>query len=101
MNYFTIEVYKKDKRISNKSKSVLRGKNKIGLRFIESKDYEGVSREELEVICQADYPLSGKFVVQIYDTYIERKNMMSGEMYKERYDTPSFCSPSSESYWCM
>jgi len=24
-----------------------------------------------------------------------------GNEYQERYDTPSFCSPSSESFWSM
>jgi len=27
--------------------------------------------------------------------------MMTGKTYKERYDTPYFCSPSSETFWSM
>ena len=41
------------------------------------------------------------FIVYVYETYVTRKNMMSGREYQERYDTPYFCSPSSESYWSM
>jgi hypothetical protein len=26
---------------------------------------------------------------------------VTGETFQERYDTPYFCSPSSESYWSM
>ena len=26
---------------------------------------------------------------------------LGGKEYQERYDTPRFCSPSSESYWSM
>jgi hypothetical protein len=41
------------------------------------------------------------FVVEVHETYVTRKNLLSGEEFTERYDTPSFCSPSSESYWSM
>jgi hypothetical protein len=27
--------------------------------------------------------------------------MMGGGEYQERYDTPRYCSPSSEAYWSM
>ena len=32
---------------------------------------------------------------------VERKNLMSGEFYMERVNTPISCSPSSETYWSM
>lgn len=32
---------------------------------------------------------------------VERRNLMSGNMFLEDLDTPSYCSPSSESYWSM
>ena len=41
------------------------------------------------------------FVVNVFETFVTKTNMMSGYEYKERYDTPSFCSPSSESFWSM
>ena len=98
---FTIEVYKKDKRIKNRSESVRWGNNKPGLRFVLKQDYEGKTREELEELCRTGYPESKKFVTEIHETYITRKNLMSGKEYRERYDRPHYCSPSSESYWSM
>ena len=41
------------------------------------------------------------FVVKVFETFVTRKNLLTGKEYLERYDTPSFCSPSSESYWSM
>jgi len=32
---------------------------------------------------------------------VKRVNMMSGKEYYESVNTPSYCSPSSESYWSM
>jgi hypothetical protein len=32
---------------------------------------------------------------------VEKVNMMSGLPYMEASNTPSYCSPSSESYWSM
>lgn len=32
---------------------------------------------------------------------VYRTNLMSGKRYLEPYNTPSYCSPSSESYWSM
>jgi len=32
---------------------------------------------------------------------VEKTNLMSGEKYMERSDTPRYCSPSSEAYWSM
>lgn len=30
---------------------------------------------------------------------VERTNIMTGQTFRESVNTPSFCSPSSESYW--
>lgn len=32
---------------------------------------------------------------------VERRNLMSGQLYLEPYDTPAYCSPARESYWSM
>ena len=100
-NQFTVEVYKADKRITSRSKTVRWGKNKPGLRFVLKQDYEGKSREELEELCRNGYQESKKFITEIHETYVTRKNIMSGTEYQERYDLPYFCSPSSETYWSM
>ncbi len=35
------------------------------------------------------------------EAQVKRVNMMSGKEYYESVNTPSYCSPSSESYWSM
>lgn len=32
---------------------------------------------------------------------VERVNLMTGKTYRESVNTPSYCSPASESYWSM
>lgn len=32
---------------------------------------------------------------------VYRTNLLSGQRYLEPYNTPSYCSPSSEAYWTM
>lgn len=100
-NKFTVEVYKKDKRIKWNSDTVHGGNNKPGLRFVLKQDYVGKTRKELEELCRTGYPESKKFITEIHETFVTRKNMMSGEDHIERYDLPYHCSPSSESYWSM
>lgn len=43
--------------------------------------------------------------IQEFDTkvvkMVEKTNIMSGEKFMERSDTPYYCSPSSETYWSM
>jgi len=101
MTCFTVEVYKRDKRISRRSESVRYGKNKPGLRFVLAQDYTDKTREELEAMCKTGYPEHMKFVTEIKKTYVTRTHLMTGKQYQERYDLPNYCSPSSESYWSM
>ena len=93
---YTIELYKKDKRIK---KDELYGRNKVGLRFIDVMDFDSVTKDFIDVVV-SDYTKAG-YVAKLFETYKIKTNMMSGQKYRERYDTPSFCSPSSESYWSM
>ena len=37
--------------------------------------------------------------LEVIQTFVTRKNYMTGEYFKERYDTPYFASPCSESFW--
>lgn len=80
---YTVELYKLDKRV------------KGGKKLVAKMDYHC---EDLAVI-ENDFPVKRGYVRFIHETYVTRVNMMSGKEYKERYDTPHFCSPSSESYW--
>lgn len=85
---YTLEVYRKDKRC------------KSGERLYLKRDYDTDNISTLEHVVKHTWPPS-QFRTEIHKTYVTRKNMMSGKEYEERYDTPYFCSPSSESYWSM
>ncbi len=98
---FTLEVYKKDKRIKSRSKSVRWGKNKPGLRFVEKVDYTDRPKTQVRIMGEMQYPADKGYVVEVHDTYVTRVNIMNGKEMQERYDLPYYCSPSSESYWSM
>ena len=91
---YTFEIYKKDARIKKDERY---GRNKKGLRFVEVKDFAPVTRDYIEALAD-DFRKEG-LVVHVYETFVSRKNMMSGKEYLERYDTPYYCSPSSETFW--
>jgi predicted small secreted protein len=91
---YTFEIYKKDNRIKKDERY---GRNKKGLRFVEVKDFAPVTRAYIETLAD-DFRKEG-LVVYVYETFVTRKNMMSNKEYQERYDTPYFCSPSSETFW--
>jgi hypothetical protein len=91
---YTFEIYKKDARIKKDERY---GRNKKGLRFVEVKDFAPVTRDYIEALAD-DFRKEGS-VVHVYETFVSRKNMMSGKEYLERYDTPYYCSPSSETFW--
>jgi hypothetical protein len=70
---------------------------KNGQRLSYKQDYEGVTLEQMERM----YPVRPGYVRFIYETYVTKKNLMGGGEFRERYDTPHYCSPASESYWSM
>ena len=82
---YTLEVYKKDRRI------------KAGRRLVEKHDYAPVTRDYIDTVVER---LSGKGItVKLFETFVTKRNLMGGREFTERYDTPHFCSPASESYW--
>jgi hypothetical protein len=86
---FTVEIYKTDKR------------TKAGERLVSKTDYDTDNRSMLEhTVKHSTRPSKGERY-EIHETFVTRKNMMGGAEFKERYDTPYYCSPSSESYWSM
>jgi len=91
---YTFEIFKADKRIKKDERY---GRNKVGLRFVEVKDFAPLTRSHVEALAE-DFRKEG-LVVHVYETFVTRKNMMSGKEYQERYDTPYYCSPSSETFW--
>lgn len=81
--HYTVEVYKLDKRV------------KAGMKLVSKMDYYC---EDLRVI-ENDWPRRPRYIIQIHETYVTRKNLMTGVEFQERYDTPWACSPASETYW--
>jgi len=96
LNHFTVEIYKADKRIKKDERY---GKNKKGLRFVEVRDFAPTTRDHISTVAQSLQEAG--FITQVFETWVVKKNMISGQEYAERYDTPHFCSPSSETYWSM
>jgi len=86
---YTVEVYKADKR------------TKAGERMVLKQDYHTDNLSMLEHTVKNTWLKRDGYRYEIHETFVTRKNMMSGKEYQERYDTPYFCSPSSESYWSM
>jgi hypothetical protein len=94
LTHYTIEIYKADKRIK---KDARYGKDKKGLRFVEVIDFAPSTRDYISTVVRR-YQDDGYFA-QVFETYVVKKNLLSGQEFAERYDTPYFCSPSSETYW--
>lgn len=80
---YTVEIYKLDKRC------------KDGMKLVSKTDIKGVELALVEEL----HPKRPGYIVKIHETYVTRRNLMSGKEFQERYDTPYYCSPSSESYW--
>lgn len=93
---YTVELYKADKRIKKDERY---GRNKVGMRFVKVMDFDPVTKDYILTV-QRDFEAAGYFV-KVAETYVTRKNLVGGKEFQERYDTPSYCSPSSESYWSM
>lgn len=86
MNEYTVEVYKID------------GRCKKGEKLILKEDFKESVFDEVLSFCNKNYSGS-KYRYEIHDTWVVKKNLLSGVEFKERYDTPYYCSPSSETYW--
>ena len=89
---YTLLVFKFDRR------------RKTGYSKVGSYDYSDQTNEwmwaEIKDLQFRLYP-ENKYCFELHETYVERTNLMTGEKYKERFDTPMCCSPSSETYWSM
>jgi len=86
---YTVEIYKKDAR------------TKKGERLVSKKDYEVTEQSMLEHTIKHTYRASQGYRYEIHETFVTKTNLMGGKEFTERYDTPHFCSPASESYWSM
>jgi hypothetical protein len=86
---YTVEIYKTDRR------------SKAGERLVQKQDYDTDNLSMLEHTVKHTWPASQGYRYEIHVTMVTRTNMMGGAEYQERYDTPRYCSPSSEAYWSM
>jgi hypothetical protein len=86
---YTVEIYKKDAR------------TKVGERMVSKTDYDTDNLSMLEHTVKHTYRASQGYRFEIHETYVKRTNLMGGKEFTERYDTPRYCSPSSEAYWSM
>jgi hypothetical protein len=86
---YTVEIYKLDKR------------TKKGERLVSKTDYEVTEQTMLEHTVKHTYRASAGYRYEIHETYVTKRNLMGGKEFTERYDTPYYCSPASESYWSM
>lgn len=84
---YTLEIYKADKR------------TKEGRRLYAKQDYAPSTKDFIESVARSKRKLG--FIVEVFETFVVQKNLMTGTTFKERYDTPYFCSPSRESFWSM
>ena len=86
---YTVEVFKADKR------------TKSGERQVLKQDYDTDNLLMLEHTVKHTWRAADGYRYEIHATYVTKKNMMNGQEFQERYDTPYYCSPSSETYWSM
>ena len=86
---YTVEVYKTDKR------------TKAGERLVNKVDHSTADRGALEYFYKHTYFPSQGYRYEIHETHVTRKNAINGAEFQERYDTPYYCSPRSETYWSM
>ena len=82
---YTVEIYRKDRRV------------KSGERLVLKKDYATANRSTLEKSVRDHLAANERY--EIHETFITRTSLMGGKEFQERYDTPYYCSPSSETYW--
>ena len=66
--------------------------------LVHKEDLTGLTLAEAETYGISNWP---DHRIEVHETYVTRRNLMTGILYQERYDTPRCCSPSTETYWSM
>jgi hypothetical protein len=82
---YTLEIYKTDRR------------TKEGRRLVKVLDFAPCTEDYIQTVAEAKRELG--FDAEVFETYVSRKSAMDGREFQERYDTPYYCSPRSETYW--
>jgi hypothetical protein len=84
---YTLEIYRADRRV------------KAGRRLYAKQDFAPSTKDYINAVADAKRGLG--FIVEVFETFVTKQNLIGGKEFQERYDTPYFCSPASESYWSM
>lgn len=85
---YTVEVYLADRRF------------KAGEHMVNKVDLEFATRAEAEAWGPKTYKDGSRtYRFEVHETWVTRRNLMSGMPVQERYDQPWSCSVASESYW--
>lgn len=83
----TVEVYKRDAR------------TRRGERLVTKVDHSTADSGALHEVYAKKYPSSRGYRFHIQATYVTSRNALTGEEFQERYDTPYYASPRSETFW--
>ena len=86
---YTVEIYKADRR------------KKSGERLVLKQDYDTDNLSMLEHTVKNTWLKRDGFRYEIHKTYVTSRNVLTGKDFQERYDTPYYCSPRSETFWSM
>lgn len=84
---YTVEVYKTDRRV------------KAGERLVKKVDHCDVDIKTLKHLYETTWFARDGYRFEIHETYVVQKNLLTGQEFRQRYDTPYYCSPASETYW--
>lgn len=84
---YTYEIYKRD------------GRKRVGDRLVEKKDIETADIASFCETLETLYPYRQGYRVEVYETMVTRRNLVTGLEYSERYDTPLALSPASDTFW--
>lgn len=89
---YTFEFYKVDGRLKgNMQKLICKKDVEIDPSQVDF-FLEGLSKA---------FPAKKGYMIFAQKTFVEKTSAMDGTKFIERYDTPYYCSPSSETYWSM
>ena len=83
----TVELYKRDAR------------TRSGERLVRKVDHSTADSGALHEVYSKKYPSSKGYRFHVCATYVTRHNVLTGEPFEERYDTPYYASPRSETFW--
>lgn len=98
MKEWVVEVYVEDKRRKS-GKRLLGRQEMISPTEPTGCEQVDIGTEMLKRIREHRFLKSTPFTTKVFPKMITRKNLMTGKMFEEPYDTPYYMSPAFETYW--